>query len=139
VRFQERLNDGMLGANDFVDAPRTTPPLGRPVRAWFGVRWPAPQLVGRVLAFPGFYSRGPMARKFLAVDYVFQWWDGRDWQDIPGTRVTGNQALHVEHRFPPIRTTAIRLLIERERNDQGRPEITGGFRAACLELAAYSR
>lgn len=137
VRFQQRLNDGMLGANDIGDAARTVPPQPQPVRAWFGVRWRAPQTVGRVVAYPSFYSRGPEANKFLALDYVFQAWDGARWLDIPGTRVTGNQALRVEHRFPPLRTTAFRLVIERERNERGSAASTGGFRAVCLELAAY--
>jgi hypothetical protein len=40
---------------------------------------------------------------------------------------------------PPLRTDRIRLLIERERNERGTADPEGGFRAACLELAAYSR
>jgi hypothetical protein len=139
VRFEERLNDGMLGAGEPVDPARTLPPKPHPVRAWFGIRWRQPRTIGRVVAYPSFDSRGPLARKFLALDYVFQAWDGQAWRDIPGTRVTGNQALRVEHRFPPVSTTGLRLLIERERNDQGADQPTGGFRAACLELAAYAR
>jgi 4-amino-4-deoxy-L-arabinose transferase-like glycosyltransferase len=138
VRFQERLNDGTLGANEPTDAARTVPPRPQPVRAWFGIDWPAPRTVGRVVAFPSFGSQGPAARKFLALDYVFQSWDGNGWLDIPGTRVTGNQATKVEHRFTPLRTQRIRLLIERERNESG-TEGAGGFRAACLEIAAYER
>jgi hypothetical protein len=139
VRFAEKLNDGMLGANEPIDAARTLPPQPRPVRAWFGVRWSAPRTVGRVVAFPSFASRGPMARRFLALDYVFQSWDGTGWHDIPGTRTAGNQAPRVEHRFPSLRTSAIRMLVERERNDRGTGEAAGGFRAACLELAVYPR
>jgi hypothetical protein len=137
VRFVERLNDGSVGANQAIDAARTTPPQPHPVRAWFGVSWPAPQSVGRVLAFPGFYSRGPQVRRFLASDYVFQYWDGAAWRDLPGTRTRDNDLPHVEHRFAAVRTTAIRLLVERERNGQGVPGPDGGYRAACLELAAY--
>lgn len=137
VRFAEKLNDGMLGTNEPVDAARTLPPRPRPVRAWFGVRWSAPRTLGRLVAFPGFASRGPQARRFLALDYVFQSWDGAQWRDVPGTRTIGNQALRVEHRFPPLRTSAIRIVVERERNDRGAEELTGGFRAACLEVAAY--
>jgi Dolichyl-phosphate-mannose-protein mannosyltransferase len=137
VRFAEKLNDGMLGANEPVDAARTLPPQPRPVRAWFGVRWSAPRTLGRVVAFPGFASRGPQARRFLALDYVFQSWDGTRWRDVPGTRTLGNQALRVEHRFPPLTTSAIRIFVERERNDHGAEELAGGFRAACLEVAAY--
>ncbi len=137
VRFQERLNDGMLGANEPVDATRTLPPQPRPVRAWFGIRWRKAEAIGRVVAFPSFQSRGPLAGKFLALDYVFEFWDGTEWRDIQGTKVVGNQALRVEHRFPPLRTERIRLLIERERNENGLASAHGGFRAACLELAAY--
>jgi Dolichyl-phosphate-mannose-protein mannosyltransferase len=139
VRLLDKLNDGMLGANREVDPARTTPPLPRPVRAWFGIDWPAPRTVGRVLAYPSFFSRGPLASRFLALDYVFQSWDGAAWRDLPGTRVRGNQALRVEHRFPAVLTTRIRLLIESERNVQGIAAPEGGFRAACLELAAYPR
>jgi hypothetical protein len=138
VRFAERLNDGSLGANDPADAARTLPPSPRPVRAWFGVRWPSPQRVGRVVAFPGFNSHGPETRKFLALDYVFQTWDGARWSDLPGTRVAGNRSLRVEHRFPPLESRGIRLLIERERNADGDEAPEGGFRAACLEIAAYA-
>jgi hypothetical protein len=136
-RFETMLNDGMLGANEPLDAARTVPPQAQPVRAWFGISWPAPQTIGRVVAFPGFGSRGAMAWKFLALDYVFQFWDGARWRDIPGTRVAGNRALRVEHRFPPLQTTRIRILIDRERNAAGTAGSEGGFRAACLELAAY--
>lgn len=137
VRFAEKLNDGMLGANEPVDAARTLPPRPRPVRAWFGVRWSAPRTLGRIVAFPGFAGRGPQARRFLALDYVFQSWDGTRWRDVPGTRTLGNQALRVEHRFPPLTTGAIRIVVERERNDRGAEDLAGGFRAACLEVAAY--
>jgi hypothetical protein len=132
----ERLNDGLLGANTAWDAARSSP-SGSPVRAWFGIAWDRPQLVGRVVAYPGFLSRGPASRQFLATDYALQWWDGSRWIDLPGTRVTGNRRLHVEHRFPPVRTTRLRLLIERERNEQGTEAAPGIFRAACLELVAY--
>lgn len=137
VRFVERINDGTLGDNGAADPARTVPPRPHPVRAWFGVEWGAPQEVGRVAAFPSFGSRGPMSRRFLALDYVFQFWDGEGWRDFPGTRVTGNGSVVLEHRFPPVRTRRIRLLIERQRNDRGAEADSGGFRAACLELAAY--
>jgi Dolichyl-phosphate-mannose-protein mannosyltransferase len=139
VRFLNRLNDGMVGANEPIDAVRTLPPQRRSVRGWFGIRWSTPQAIGRVLAFPSFASRGPLAGQFLAVDYVFQSWNGAQWIDIPGTRVTANQALRVEHRFPTIVTDQIRLLVERERNERGTEAPTGAFRAACLELAAYQK
>jgi hypothetical protein len=138
VRFLEKLNDGMLGANSTWDAARSSPSAA-PVAAWFGIAWPGPRQVGRVTAYPGFFSRGPESRRFLALDYVLQWWDGRAWADLPGTRVTGNRRLHVEHSFPPVRTTRVRLRIERERNEQGTAAAPGVFRATCLELAVYPR
>jgi hypothetical protein len=137
VRFVEQLNDGSLGTNDASDAARTLPPRPRPVRAWFGVLWREPWTVGRVVAYPGFNSQGPEARKFLALDYVLQAWDGTEWRDIPGTRRVGNQELRVEHRFPPLKALGIRLLIDRERNANGEEAQEGGFRAACLEIGIY--
>ena len=90
-------------------------------------------------AYPGFRSRGPASHQFLATDYVLQWWDGSRWLDLPGTRVGGNTRTHVEHGFPPVRTTRVRLLIERERNQRATEDAPDVFRAACLELAAYRR
>jgi hypothetical protein len=136
VRFLERLNDGMLGANSDWDAARSAP-AGESVQAWFGIEWDQPQRIGRVAAYPGYLSRGPEARRFLALDYVLQWWDGHAWNDLPGTRVAGNRRVHVEHAFAPVRTTRLRLLIERERNRQGTETTPGEFRAACLEIAVY--
>ncbi len=138
VRYLDRLNDSLLGANSEWDAARSAP-AGAPVAAWFGIEWDRPQRIGRVVAYPGFFSRGPAARRYLALDYVLQWWDGRTWRDLPGTRVTGNRRVHVEHAFPPVATTRLRLLIERERNDLGTETVPGAFRAACLEIAVFSR
>jgi hypothetical protein len=45
----------------------------------------------------------------------------------------------VRHSFPPLQTLGIRLLIERERNVAGEESPSGGFRAACLEIAVYER
>ena len=129
----------MLGTNSIVDPARTLPPQPHPVRAWFGVNWPAPQTIGHAIAYPGFESRGPRTRRFLALDYVFQVWDGAAWRDLPGTRVTGNPKSAWSTASPPVRTTGLRLLIERERNEQGEDSPAGAFRAACLELAAYAR
>jgi hypothetical protein len=154
VRLLERLNDGAVGAkgvkvargadgargaDDDTVAARTLPPSPTPVRAWFGVRWREPQVIGRVVAFPGFYGRGPRARSFLALDYVLQFQRGERWVDIAGTRVVDNRKLRVEHAFPPVRTTAVRILIERERDGQGKIDHGGTYRAACLELAAFPR
>ncbi len=136
----DKLNDGMLGANRLADAARTEPPRPAPVRAWFGVAWRgATREVGRFVAYPGLVRGGPVKR-FLALDYVFQAWDGSRWRDLPGTRVTGNRSLRIEHRVaPPIRAGAVRLLVERERNDRGEAGPDGTFRAACLELAVFPR
>jgi hypothetical protein len=136
VRFVDRLNDGMLGANSQWDAARSAASAA-PVAAWFGIAWDRPRRIGRIAAYPGFMSRGPAARRDLALDYVLQWWDGRAWIDLPGTRVTGNRRVHVEHAFPPVTTTRVRLLIERERNDQGTETVPGVFHAACLEIAVF--
>jgi Dolichyl-phosphate-mannose-protein mannosyltransferase len=137
VRALDRINDGMMGANSDGD-PAHSGTAAAPVTAWFGIEWDVPQRIGRVVALPGWFSRGRESRRFLAVDYVLQQWDGRTWVDLPGTRVEGNTRLHVEHRFPAVRTRRLRLLVERERNARGTEETPDVFRAACLELAAYA-
>jgi hypothetical protein len=137
MRLLGRLNDGMLGANTDRDAARSAP-APRPVRAWFGIAWQGPQRLGRVVAYPAFLSRGPDWRRFLATDYVWQWWDGSRWRDLPGTRVSGNAQPRIEHRFPPVETTAVRLVVTRQLNARGTAEEPGVFRAACLEVAAFA-
>ncbi len=141
VRLLDRLNDGTLGAGEELDAARTLPAQPAPVRAWFGVVWPEARTISRVVAYPGYGGRAERAagdRRFLALDYVLQSWQGGDWHDIPGTRVTENASLRVEHRFAPVATTAVRILIERERNARG-TLASRGFRAACLEIGVYAR
>jgi hypothetical protein len=141
VLAADKLNDGMLGAR-WADAARTEPPRPAPVRAWFGVAWSVPHDVGRVVAFPGLVRGGaaPQPRRFLAMDYVFQAWDGGRWRDIPGTRVAGNRSPRIEHLVAPaLRTSRVRLLVERERNDRGEAAPAGVFRAACVELAVYPK
>src|SRR5262249_29474687 len=108
----ERLNDGWLGGNSRVDAAQTTPPRPGPVPAWFGIAWREERLIGRIVAYPAFYSQG--RRDSLATDYVLQSWDGTRWSDIPGTRVSGNPRRRVEHRFAPLRTRAVRIMITSE-------------------------
>jgi hypothetical protein len=140
LRFLERLNDGMLGAGEPVDAVRSAPARPRPVRAWFGLEWPAPVTLARVVAHPGFVAAGPGVTRFLATDYRFEAWRDGGWRPIPGAAGRGNAAPRVEHRFAPLRTTRLRLLVERQRNGRGdEAEGEAGFRAACLELAAYPR
>jgi hypothetical protein len=139
LRSIQRLNDGMLGSNDPSDASRSVPVLQHPVRAWFGIHWSQAQTVSRIVVFPGFYSRGPDARRWLAIDYTLQYWDGGRWLDIPGAQVEGNRALHRTHAFAPVRTNQVRVVIDRERNERGLVSSNGGFRAACLELAAYEK
>jgi hypothetical protein len=131
VAWLERLNDGWLGGDSRVDSAQTVPLRPEPVRAWFGIEWRQEQLIGSVVAYPSFYSRG--RRDSLAIEYVFQYWDGTRWVDIPSTHVTDNQRRRVEHHFPPVRTRRLRISIASER-----PAAAGRqFRAACLELAAY--
>jgi hypothetical protein len=138
IRALDKINDGMLGANSDSD-PAHSGTASAPVRAWFGIEWSSPQRVGRVVAYPGWFSRGRQSRQSLAVDYVLQWWDGAQWADLPGTRVHGNSRLHVEHSFPPVLARRVRLLVESERNDHGTEAAPDVFRAACLELAVYAR
>ncbi|HEY0783387.1 MAG TPA: hypothetical protein VGE98_13090, partial [Thermoanaerobaculia bacterium] len=138
VRFLERLNDWMLDDKSGEDAARTTPPQADSVAAWFGIDWQGrKQTIGRIVAYPGTFSHGNKVLKFLAVDYVLQAWDGTAWRDIPGTRVTGNRSPRIEHRFPPLQTDRIRLLILRERDVRGRAFSEFGYRATCLEIAAF--
>jgi len=134
----EKLTDGSLGAGAFVDAVVSEPVLRQPFGAWFGVDWENEEReVARLLAYPVLAKRGPTAGRFLASDFVVEFWDGEAWQEVPGTRRENNQDLEVDLRFSPLRTSRLRLRILKTRNHRGLVAERGRFHAACLEFAAY--
>jgi len=134
----ELLNDQSLGAGAPIDAAVSQPYRGRPMGGWFGIDWGKdPQVIDRIRAYPSVRAWGRYRKKFLALDLVVDRWDGSAWREIPGTRISGNEATEVEIRFPPVRTTKIRLRILKARNNKGLVSDQGRFRIACLELAAF--
>ena len=72
---------------------------------------------------------------YVATDFVYQYWDGKQWVDIPGTRVTDNSNPMAPQRFAqPVTTDQIRVYVFSERNEKGEASSTGSFRACCLEF-----
>ncbi len=134
----ERLNDSRLGSNSRTDPARTHPASTRPVPAWFGIDWGGePQTVDRLVAYPGFYARGPLSQAFLPTEAAVEVWRDGAWTEIPGTRAPHDGGPRLERRFAPVTTSKVRLRILATRNHRGFERQTGRFRAACLELAVY--
>ncbi|MBI2842193.1 MAG: glycoside hydrolase N-terminal domain-containing protein [Armatimonadetes bacterium] len=106
--------------------------------AWFGLEFDRPTEIRRIEAYPAelyfIYYSFPVSMN-IAEDYVVQYWDGSDWKDIPGTRVTGSKDFEVIHEFQPVKTTKVRMLITKVAESQdGNGKPNGKFRACMQEF-----
>lgn len=136
VERLDRLVDGHLGSGARSDAARTTPMLGHPVEAWFGVEWEEPVVVSRLVAYPVLALRGPHAGRFQARSASFEIWRDGGWARVGGFRDAEGPRLALD--LPqPTATERVRLVVHGQRNHRGLPRESGRFRAVCLELAAY--
>jgi hypothetical protein len=71
--------------------------------------WPTPQTISGVRIVTG--QAGGQWPKTPITDFVLQQHDGSDWQDIPGTKVTGNESAEISARFTPVTSNRIRLSV----------------------------
>ncbi|MBI2842192.1 MAG: glycoside hydrolase N-terminal domain-containing protein [Armatimonadetes bacterium] len=108
--------------------------------AWFGLEYSQPKTIRSFKAFPAeicsVYHGGPQPQN-LAEDYVLEYWDGSEWNEIPGTKTVGNTAFPVIHEFEPVTTTKVRMLITKvaESRDDGKP--SGKFRPCMHEFETH--
>jgi hypothetical protein len=140
VRNLNRLNDFSLGTNMDADAAATDPLQRSPQKAWFGVDFEREEEISKIVVYPVFYRNPEKIKKnkltYVAYHYVLQYWDKETWKDIPHTEVRNNVLTRVLHKFPPIKTSKVRILIYGAYSDKGSMNV-GVFRSACLELEAY--
>ena len=52
--------------------------------------------------------------------FVVQHFDGKDWQDVPGTDTQQNEDVDWHRRFEPITTARMRLLVRKTQIDVSR-------------------
>ena len=79
--------------------------------------WKEPVSVGAARIISGYYD-GVVTSPIT--DFVLQWHDGTEWKDIPGVAVRGNLDSSWSLTFPPVKTTKIRLLVTRSKDDVSR-------------------
>ncbi len=139
-----RLNDGLLGANSRFDAAVTQPGQPYPFSAWFGLQWRRKVSIGRVVAYPSYFSRGNQKLRYRAVAVVLDHWQDGVWLEIPGTRREHGEvgeADRIEWIFPEVITRKLRLRVIESRDKRGRwtpDRPRGRYRVAVLELAAFA-
>jgi len=140
----EAIADGSLGKNRDNDAARVNPIQTKSHWAWFGLKFPKPRAVSAVQTYLGIYmnpkevkdSKGQPknALTYVATEYVFQYWDGKQWADIPDTHKKDNDKPLASASFAAITTDQVRVYVFGERNDKGEVATRGAFRACCLEF-----
>jgi len=79
-----------------------------PISGWYGLDFGKKSVINKIVLHLGNDGAN------IADHYVLQYWNGVDWQDIPGTEVRTNMEATAVHQFAPIETEKLRLLIYSE-------------------------
>ncbi len=78
---------------------------------WVELSWGKPKTVAAARIVSGYKNVNTPVEPIS--DFVLQWFDGENWQDIPGTRTVGNTQIDWRRRFKPATAKRIRLLVEK--------------------------
>jgi hypothetical protein len=76
---------------------------------WVTITWPALRKVSAARIVSGYRSGGSVGDPIT--DFRLQYRVSDGWRDVPGARVTGNDAVDWRGSFEPVATRAIRLLV----------------------------
>ncbi|NQU43390.1 FAD-dependent oxidoreductase [bacterium] len=98
------VNDGHRDTHDNTQRWVSDPS----VPGWVTLEWDSPRALHAARILTG-YNNGSVTDAIR--DFRLQYWNGRDWQDIPGASVTANTQTDWRVRFDPTTTTAIRLYV----------------------------
>jgi len=141
IKNLDRLVDGSLGQNRDTDAAYSEPRVEQPGTAWFGLDFGEEREVSSIAAAFGMYAHPEVLEKpllqYVPLNYQLQYWNEGVWEDIAGGDFKGMQTLRLNAEFNAVRTQKVRLLITKMRSSTGQA-VKGYYRAAVLELAAYS-
>ena len=102
------VNDGQADLFDNGGRWLSTPE----VPIWVELRWDRPRVITAARVVSGYGSGNGEARDPIA-DFTLQYHDGRQWQDIPETKTSGNRQIDWQRRFKPVRTDRVRLSVEK--------------------------
>jgi hypothetical protein len=73
--------------------------------------WDKPQTISAARIVTGYFHDAEVTDPIN--DFVLQWYDGKEWQDIPGTRVADNEDYDWSAQFNAVTANRVRLLIEK--------------------------
>jgi len=85
---------------------------------WVELAWKEPQTIAVARIISGYKTAGGVSSP--VTDFVLQAHDGKSWQDIPGTSVTGNTAVDWHARFAPVTARRVRLVVTKAEIDISR-------------------
>lgn len=89
-----------------------------PTPHWIEFYWDAPRPITAARVISGYRTAGTVADPIS--DFLFQWFDGKQWIDIPDTVTRGNTKVDWQCQFKPVTTSRVRLLIEKSKEDVAR-------------------
>ncbi|MFA6931443.1 MAG: hypothetical protein WCT05_14050 [Lentisphaeria bacterium] len=104
-------NEGCLTDGDLETGTRSHYPcIDQPQSGFISFHFSEQQLIDTLELHHG--QRNAVAWVSVASRFRLQYHNEHGWVDIPAMQIKNNQAASTEHRFTPIRTTAVRILVE---------------------------
>jgi len=89
------------------------------VPAWIEFQWPEPQVLEAVRMISGYTeANGNISAPVEA--FAIQNWNGHAWQPVAESQMTHNTDMACAQRFPAIKTTRLRVVIERTQGNIAR-------------------
>ena len=77
---------------------------------WVEFTWEQPQTINAARIVTGYREGGGRISGTIE-DFVFQFYDGSEWKDVPGAKVSGNTQIDWHATFPAVRSRTVRLLV----------------------------
>ena len=107
------LTDGLTPTdNNKRWVTRNKPPVN------IDFEWDVPQTISAARIVTGYFHDADVTDPIG--DFVLQWHDGKEWKDIPKTRVESNEDVDWSAQFEPVTTRRMRLHIEHSHGDTSR-------------------
>ncbi len=106
------INDGRVSYTDNALRYVSGPELPGQVT----LSWQQPQTIGAVRIVTG-QRGGSNGPKTPITDFVLQYHDGSQFEDVPETKVTDNAACDWHAKFPRVTTSQVRLIVTRTPGD----------------------
>ncbi len=76
---------------------------------WVELTWDEPKTIASARIISGYLAAGEIDSPLT--DFVLQWHDGKDWQDVPASRAKDNADPYWYRAFEPVKASRVRLLV----------------------------